>query len=221
MTTYCTFIRDKNINTIHRNSNTVNRETQNSDLPFFYMQSIDTIGKPAGDALKLAGVTCGALEATSAGLISACLQSVPRASKFWAGSVTIYSAKAGKAFVPLELRRELGKPKDNYSSASNYIESKKVFTKVLGQHFKTKMNVDWFVSESGAAEASSLFPVLKAAGAFSVVTVLGPNNFCVQKVIRGGAKDSRVENMWLYTKGALKLLEESVKKVHQNSSCKL
>ena len=185
------------------------------------MQSIDTIGKPAGDALKLAGVTCGALEATSAGLISACLQSVPRASKFWAGSVTIYSAKAGKAFVPLELRRKLGNPKDNYSSAFNYIESKKVFTKVLGQHFKTKMNVDWFVSESGAAEASSLFPVLKAAGAFSVVTVLGPNNFCVQKVIRGGAKDSRVENMWLYTKGALKLLEESVKKVHQNSSCKL
>jgi len=179
--------------------------------------NIQELGRPAGDALKAAGVTCGALEASSAGLISACLQSVPRASKYWSGSVTIYSAKAAKAFVPIELRKKLGDPRQNYSSGSKYIESKKIFTKVLGEYFRSKMNVDWFVAESGAAEASGLGPRLREAGAFTVVTVLGPNGFEATKVIRGGAKDSRVENMWKYTEGALKLLASSVRKVHLTS----
>ena len=167
------------------------------------------LGLPAAAALKLSGCSVGALESTSAGLISACLQSCPGASNYWSGSLNIYSAKAAKAFLPRDIQLQLGKPKDNYASASKYVQSKQVFTKVLGKFFRDKMKVDWFIAESGAAEAS--IGVTKLSGAFTVLTLLGPNDIVITKTIYGkpgGA--SRVENMWLFTQAALAMLEKEV-----------
>jgi len=172
--------------------------------------TINELGAPAGEALKAAGETCGSLESTSAGLISACLQSVPHASRFWQGGVVIYSRKSGKAFLPIDIRKKLGSPEHNYASPVNYIESKKIFTKLCGHHFKKKMDVDWFVSESGAADAAGLPGKLRASGAFTVITILGPNDFEMTQVLHGSSTASRVENMWFYCKEALKLLEGAV-----------
>jgi hypothetical protein len=57
------------------------------------------------------------VEGTSAGLVNAALQGVPRASTFLAGALTIYSARAAKELVPIEVLRKLGRPKDNYADA--------------------------------------------------------------------------------------------------------
>ena len=70
--------------------------------------------------------------------------------------LVIYSRKSGNAFLPIDIRKKLGSPKHNYASPVNYIESKKLFTKICGHYFKKKMDVDWFVSESGAADAAGL-----------------------------------------------------------------
>ena len=164
----------------------------------------------AARALNAAGHIVAAVEATSAGLVAACLQAVPRASRYWQGGVTIYSAKAATALLPLETRRALGKPEDNYSSPEAYVKSKEAFTSVLAQHFRAEMAVDWVVAESGATSADSLPRRLRSGGAFTVVAAAGPNGFRASRVIRPPASNSREENMFYFAEAALQLLEESV-----------
>ena len=167
-------------------------------------------GAGAARALRVVGHSVAAVEATSAGLVAACLQAVPRASRFWQGGVTIYSAKAAAALLPLETRRALGKPADNYRSPEAYVASKETFTAVLAQHFRAEMGVDWVVAESGATSAASLPVKLRSGGAFTVVAVAGPRGFRASRVVRPPASNSREGNMFHFADAALELLEESV-----------
>jgi NADPH2:quinone reductase len=181
------------------------------------VSTIESLGAPVGNVLKRAGVTVAALEATTAGLISSCLQSVPGASKYWQGATLIYSQQAATALVPKNLLRLLGKPSHNYSSGPNYMRSKEIFTTVLGEYFRRKMSVDWFLSESGATDVSTLPKSLKDNGAFTVVTILGPNGISVTKTIKGKHGASRVENMWTFTRAALNLLKETVERAQSET----
>ena len=178
------------------------------------MTTIAAIGTPVGSLLKQHSFTCAALEATTGGLISASLQATPKASQFYRGGVSIYSRKAAKALVPLTLLKQLGSPKQHYANPANYIQSKIKFTQLLGAYFRTQMQVDFLVAESGAADPQSLPPQLQATGAFSVVTIVGPNNKMTTKTIYGAPTNSRVENMWWFTRQALNLLQETILEHH-------
>lgn len=174
--------------------------------------SLAALASGPAELLKLSGESLAAVEATSAGLISASLQSVPRASRFWQGGVNIYSAKAFQALLPRELFSQLGDVKTNYSSAANYIRSKEVFTSVLAKHFRKQFQVDWVVAESGAAEGSALPRRLRDAGAFSAVTIAGPDGLEVSRIYKAVPEASREENMWAFAGFALNLLEECIAK---------
>ena len=178
------------------------------------MTTIGAIGTPVGSLLKQHSFTCAALEATTGGLISASLQATPKASQFYRGGVSIYSRKAAKALVPLTLLKQLGSPKQHYANPANYIQSKIKFTQLLGAYFRTQMQVDFLVAESGAADGQSLPPQLQATGAFSVVTIVGPTNKMTTKTIYGAPTNSRVENMWWFTRQALNLLQETILEHH-------
>eukprot|EP00927_Polykrikos_kofoidii_P063868 TRINITY_DN58770_c0_g1_i1.p1 TRINITY_DN58770_c0_g1~~TRINITY_DN58770_c0_g1_i1.p1 ORF type:complete len:191 (+),score=35.17 TRINITY_DN58770_c0_g1_i1:48-620(+) len=162
------------------------------------------------ETLKTSGQTLACIEASSGGLISASLQAVPRASRFWQGSVNIYSAKAAAALLPREVREQLGSRRTHYSSAENYVRSKEVFTSVLAKHYRSVLGVDWVVAESGAADAQGLSTQLRAAGAFSVATVVGPDGIEASRLYRAPMNHSREENMWAFAAAALQLLEEVV-----------
>ncbi|CAK0825127.1 unnamed protein product [Prorocentrum cordatum] len=75
-------------------------------------------------ALRAAGQTVAAAEATSAGLVAACLQAVRGASAFWQGGVVIYSPRAAAALLPREVLVRLGSRRSNYSSPESYVRSK-------------------------------------------------------------------------------------------------
>ena len=53
-------------------------------------------------------------------------------------------------------------------------------------------------AESGAAEASGLPRRIRGAGAFTVVTVVGPRGFVATRTVRGDASASREANMALF-----------------------
>lgn len=172
----------------------------------------------AATALREAGQTVASVEATSGGFLSAALQSVPRASRFFTGGVCIYSAVASKALLPRDVRKQLGTPEHNYASGSNYVESKKTFTLALARHYHQKFGVDWVVAESGAAEAKGLPRRLQEAGAFTVVSVVGPDGFEASRTVKAqNAEDSRVDNMWRFAGEALALLDDSVRGQQQSA----
>jgi nicotinamide-nucleotide amidase len=179
----------------------------------------------AARALVSANATVATVEATSGGLISASLQAIPGSSRFFLGGVIIYSAPAAKALLPAALLFQLGTPQQNYSSGSNYLTSKRVFTTLLAQHWRERMGADWAVAESGAADASAsgrMAQVLREeAGAFTVVAVAGPGGVVRSLTQRAAAGASREDNMRAFAKAGLDLLQACVErwsKAHADES---
>ena len=167
------------------------------------------LGDRCGALLRRRGDTVAICEATSAGLINAALQGGPRASSYLAGSLTIYSAHAGKALVPREVRVQLG-GKENYRTAEIYRESKKTFALVMARHARERFGADWGVAESGATDTAGLPAQLKPAGVFTAVAVVGPNDVerCVLVDVKSdGGAHARREAMSAFGTGALQLLE--------------
>ncbi|CAE8607486.1 unnamed protein product [Polarella glacialis] len=131
--------------------------------------------------------------------------SVPGASRFLSGSLTVYSANAAKALLPKDLLHQLGRPEQNYASPEAYRSSKETFTLFLARHARERFGATWAVAEAGAAEAESLPKRLRPGGAFSVVAVVGPGIERV-RLVEGGA--SREANMWAFALAGLELLGE-------------
>lgn len=147
------------------------------------------------------------VESTAGGLITASLLSVPRASRYFGGSMTIYSASCAKALLPVEVLKQLGRPEDNYASPDAYKRSKEVFTLVLARHARDMFGTTWAVAEAGATLASTLPKRLRSCGAFSCVSVVGPG---VERTCFLEGTAHREENMWLFARQALHLLEAAV-----------
>ncbi|CAE8614671.1 unnamed protein product [Polarella glacialis] len=145
------------------------------------------------------------VESSSGGLLAAMLTSVPGASRFLSGSLTVYSANAAKALLPKDLLHQLGRPEQNYASPEAYRSSKETFTLFLARHARERFGATWAVAEAGAAEAESLPKRLRPGGAFSVVAVVGPGIERV-RLVEGGA--SREANMWAFALAGLELLGE-------------
>mmetsp|Transcript_10493 Transcript_10493/g.29164 ORF Transcript_10493/g.29164 Transcript_10493/m.29164 type:complete len:191 (-) Transcript_10493:75-647(-) len=184
-------------------------------------RSLAELANEAGEALKASGQTLAAVEATTAGLIAACLQAQPQASRYWQGGVSIYSAKAVAALVPREVRIHLGDVKVNYSSGANYVRSKEVFTSVLARYYRDQFGVDWVVAESGAADARGLPSRIRDSGAFTVATVVGPGGLEESRIYRAPAQQSREENMWAFAAFALGLLAECARRLPPASVARL
>merc|ERR1719456_546254 len=83
--------------------------------------------------------TLAVVEATTGGIVNAELLAVPGASAYYVGGGLVYSQDAGKALLPLEVRKAsvyLGK--DNYKTYENYVKSKEVFCSVVSKGMREK-----------------------------------------------------------------------------------
>ena len=137
---------------------------------------------------------------------------VPGASRFRA-EVVVYSVAAAGLAAP---RRAFafGHAREQLCDGTGYVRSR-VFTSVVGAHFRERFGVDWVLAESGATQVGRLPERLRSAGAFTVVTALGPDKFMLSRVIKADPGTPRAENMRGFARAAIELLDDAVK-LHQS-----
>lgn len=176
---------------------------------------LDSLAGPAeavGALLTAKKHSVCVVEATSGGLTSACLQAVPGASRFFIGSVIVYSVKAAKALVPQASRQQLGRSSDPYANPTNYIQSKQVFVTSMAKYVRESMGAEWAVAESGATSMTTMMPVLRPAGIFTCIAVIGPcGSVRRSELFRLPEKTSREESMRKFAKRSLEVLEDAVR----------
>ena len=77
---------------------------------------------------------------------------------------------------------------------------------------------DWAIAESGAATTAGLGPSLRDGGAFTALTVTGPDGFTMSKIVESAAPQDRVANMVAYSQAAIEFLEAAVMRKHRQRS---
>ena len=164
-----------------------------------------------GNRLKKRRETVSVVEGTTGGLINVCLQCTPGASRFSVGGLNIYSAKAGKGLLPLEVRQKLG-GRENYRSAETYVSSKKVFTENLSEYMFEKVKSTWVIAESGATDVKAFqnTPLSGIKSGFTSVSILGPTSdgkaIKTTTTLLHSTHSNRSENMLQFTTTALREL---------------
>ena len=77
---------------------------------------------------------------------------------------------------------------------------------------------DWAIAESGAATTAGLGPSLRDGGAFTALTVTGPDGFTMSKIVESATPQDRVANMVAYSQAAIEFLEAAVMRKHRQRS---
>ncbi len=150
----------------------------------------------AAELLKARGHTVAVAESSTAGLISAALLAVPGASSYYRGGSVIYTLEARKHL--LGIRRA-------------DVEGLEPLTEAMVSRFaqvaRAQLQATWAVAELGVAG-----PTGARYGhppGISVLAVDGP--VCVSCTLQTHS-DNREENMWAFTRAALELLEDALRK---------
>ena len=150
--------------------------------------------------------TVSVVEATSAGLVSSALQSVPGASRFYIGSANVYSARSAAALLPEAVIDASGMmDRSNYAGGEAYVESKRRFVREVAHGMRDAFDSEWCVAESGTCGPE--FYVPGVTGGFTAVGCAGPGGQYREVVVETGHGDRR-RNMEAFAEAALQLLVE-------------
>ena len=116
--------------------------------------TLAALADQVGAHLLAQGETVAVAEATSGGLVSAALQGVPRASRFYQASITIYSAVAGRELLPKAVRDKVfvRDYSDPAFTADEYKQSKITYVLEMAKHVQARFDATYGVAESGAAQ---------------------------------------------------------------------
>ena len=128
-----------------------------------------------------------------------------RASRFYKGSITIYTRVAGRELLPKDVRQKVfvkdyADPNFDHNS---YRESKITFVLNMANHVRNRFEATYGIAESGATEADGLGGKLRPAGAFTAVAVVGPNNFERVVIFDSEEANDRRGNMKRFAKACL------------------
>jgi len=150
--------------------------------------------------LKAAGDKVTVVEATTAGLIQASLQSCPGASSFTTCGAVAYSPKQAVSVLGADLST---KPRPEDGAA--YKQSKHAWTQMVAKRKLEEVGCTWSICESGACGPTFNYPDVKTG--FTSIYVAGP----VEKGIFVEAdSNDREGNMWSFCRSALDLLAECI-----------
>ncbi|KAI9002996.1 hypothetical protein DFJ74DRAFT_695510 [Hyaloraphidium curvatum] len=147
-------------------------------------------------ALRTRGDTIAVAESSAGGLLSAYLLSVPGASAYYAGGAVLYSLASRKAWV--------GWTDDDVKA---YVGPTVDGARGIAKAAMEKLNATWGIGEAGVAGPAKQYKSgLRDAG-YACFSVVGP----VEKGAEYESKvNDRAENMVLFAKRALELLDEAL-----------
>ena len=158
--------------------------------------NLEPMARALGALLKERGETVAVSESSTGGLVSAALLSIPGASAYFVGGAVVYTGAARHGL--LELPATL--PAETRSSSEPYA--------ALGARtIRDRLGTTWGLAETGAAGPTG--NRYGDAAGHTCLAVSGP----VERVLtlETGRAD-REANMWEFTRAALALLDEAVRR---------
>ena len=156
------------------------------------MPDLTSIAASVGELLKQSRQTIAVAESSAAGLISASLVAVPGASAYYVGGSVIYTrvAQRGLLRVPDEAMADLRASTEAYAMLN-------------AQSIRELLGTTWGLAETGASGPTG--NQYGDASGHACFAVAGPIERSI--TVETGDTD-REANMWVYTRAAIKLLEE-------------
>ncbi len=156
------------------------------------MSSLVSMAEAVGSLLKERNETVAIAESSTGGLISAALLAVPGASAYFVGGGVIYTQKARKILLDIDLEAYPGmRP------------STEPYALLLANTARESLGATWGVSETGAAGPSG--NRYGDQPGHSCIAVSGPTKRAI--TIETGQTD-REGNMWRFAHEALGMFEE-------------
>ncbi|MCR9077625.1 MAG: CinA family protein [Hyphomonadaceae bacterium] len=161
------------------------------------MDRLLPLAKEVGDKLIARGETVGVSESSSGGLISAALLAVPGASRYYRGGGVIYAPNA--------FRGLMGLSRDDIEGMRSSTEP---YARLLAKTMRGKLRTSWGLCETGASGPSgSGYGDAAGHTCVAVSSVRDGELFELSRTLETGLND-REENMWLFAREALALLNE-------------
>jgi PncC family amidohydrolase len=149
-----------------------------------------------GKLLKDRKETLAIAESSAGGLINAALVAVPGASTYYLGGAIVYTLAGRKALLGID-------PED----MTNIRSASEPYARLLACRVRTNLGATWGLSETGASGPTG--NRYGDSAGHACIAVSGP----VEAVttLETGSLD-REQNMWLFARRAVELLEACVRK---------
>ncbi|MDH4325056.1 MAG: CinA family protein [Betaproteobacteria bacterium] len=160
------------------------------------MASLTDLGAALGARLIERRQTLAVAESSAGGVINAALVAVPGASAYYVGGCVIYTAAGREALLGIAA-----------SDMAGMRSASEPFAQLLARRVREKLGTTWSVSETGASGPRGNRYGDPAGHA--CIAVSGPIE-AVITVATGSA--AREENMWVFARRAIQLLDECMNK---------
>ncbi|HVY06391.1 MAG TPA: CinA family protein [Burkholderiales bacterium] len=160
------------------------------------MESLVTLGTAVGTLLKARKQTLAVAESSAGGVINAALVAVPGASAYYLGGAIVYTKAARKALLGIDAEDMI----DIRSASESYAA-------LLARRVRINLGATWGLSETGASGPTG--NRYGDAAGHACIAVSGPVDAVI--TLETGNVD-REQNMWLFARRALALLEACVRK---------
>lgn len=159
------------------------------------MESLTKLGAAVGARLIECRQTLAVAESSAGGVINAALVAVPGASAYYVGGCVIYTATGREVLLGIT-------PQDMAGMRS----ASEPFARLMARRVREKLGTTWGLSETGASGPRGNRYGDPAGHA--CIAVSGPFE-AVITVETGSA--AREDNMWVFARRALELLESSLR----------
>ena len=158
--------------------------------------NLEPMARELGALLKERGETVAVSESSTGGLVSAALLSIPGASAYFVGGAVVYTGDARQGLLGLPATL----PNETRSSSEPYA--------ALGARtIRERLGTTWGLAETGATGPTG--NRYGDAAGHTCLAVSGP----VGRVLTlETGRDDREANMWEFTRAALALLDEAIRR---------
>lgn len=160
------------------------------------MESLTELGTAVGTLLKERKETLAVAESSAGGLINAALVAVPGASAYYLGGAIVYTQAGRKVLLGI-----------GTEDMSNIRSASEPFARLLARRVRSNLGATWGLSETGASGPTG--NRYGDSAGHACIAVAGPVEAVI--TLETGSLD-REENMWLFTRRAVELLEACVRK---------
>jgi PncC family amidohydrolase len=160
------------------------------------MESLTVLGTAVGMLLKVRRETLAVAESSAGGLINAALVAVPGASAYYLGGAIVYTQAGRKALLGI-----------GTEDMTNIRSASEPFAQLLARRVRSNLGATWGLSETGASGPTG--NRYGDSAGHACIAVAGPVEAVI--TLETGSLD-REENMWVFARRAVELLEACVRK---------
>ena len=160
------------------------------------MESLTVLGTAVGMLLKVRRETLAVAESSAGGLINAVLVAVPGASAYYLGGAIVYTQAGRKALLGIDT-----------DDMTNIRSASEPYAQLLARRVRGNLGATWGLSETGASGPTG--NRYGDSAGHACIAVAGPVEAVI--TLETGSLD-REENMWVFARRAVELLEACVRK---------